>query len=132
MKVSQPTSRTPKLNHTHAHYLMAIHTISEEQGYVRSVDLAKHCKKTKGAVSMAIKTLTQKNLVIKDPNKHLKLTERGKRITTQYLGAKMALYHFFTKVLKVPPHVASKDACSIEHHLSPQTVDELVRFCKLS
>ena len=34
----------------------------------------------------------------------------------------------FLEILNVPPDIANKDACTIEHHLDPRTLEQLKKF----
>ncbi len=40
------------------------------------------------------------------------------------------LYKFFSQVLIVSDRVSKKDACAIEHYISKETLDNMIKFIK--
>ena len=61
-------------------YLEAVLMLKEEQGYVRSIDLAEHLGVTKPSVSYAIRQLRDNGYVTMDHAKMISLTDKGMEI----------------------------------------------------
>jgi DtxR family Mn-dependent transcriptional regulator len=120
-----------QVSHTIAHYLVAISHLLKEQGYARNIDIAKHLGRTRGSVSMTLKHMEQRGLVMFDENKFVKLTELGAKIGEQCMGAKRAVSLFLHRVLGVNMCTALRDACRIEHQLSSETITRLTEFMRV-
>jgi Mn-dependent DtxR family transcriptional regulator len=43
-----------------------------------------------------------------------------------------AIREFLTDQLRLPPEIADRDACAMEHVVSPELVDRFVRFLEFS
>ncbi len=118
------------LSHSMAHYLMAIHQLTESKGYARGIDIAKLLGLTKGSVSLALKKLKAKDLILEDESHFLSLTENSHELVHSVLSARTLLYYFFKDFLGVSNEYSHIDACLTEHLLSPETQKKLFRFMK--
>jgi len=112
-------------------YLEAILNLSREEKTVRITDIAKKLKVTKTSVVQAVNALQDLNLVVQEKYGPVILTEKGEEEATEVWAKHQILYDFLANVLKVEAEVAEKDACDIEHVVSPQTVGRLVEFLNL-
>jgi DtxR family transcriptional regulator, Mn-dependent transcriptional regulator len=133
MKKSTPFVADEKkinLSHSMAHYLMAIHQLKEEKGYARGIDIAKLLGLTKGSVSLALKKLKAKDLILEDENHFLSLTDSSHELVHSVLSARTLLYYFFKDFLGVSNEYSHIDACLTEHLLSPETQKKLFKFMK--
>ena len=68
------------VSHSAAHHLTAIQQLLEDQGYARVSDVARKLGITRGSVSVSLKGLRQRGLVVEDQHKHLGLSDEGQRI----------------------------------------------------
>ena len=109
-------------------YLKAIYEITEEKKVVRVKDLAFKLKVKMSSVANAIKILSQKELIVHEHYGYIELTPKGTEIGRELYERHLILYRFLTKILQVDPSIASKDACSIEHYLHPETVEKMVKL----
>ncbi|MGI6736456.1 MAG: metal-dependent transcriptional regulator [Anaerovoracaceae bacterium] len=107
-------------------YLEAILMIKDQQGYVRSVDVADHLGVTKPSVSYATKRLRGEGYLTTDHAGMLVLTESGMEIARRTYRRHTLLTEFFT-LLGVSPEQARTDACQIEHDISEETFEALCR-----
>ena len=110
-------------------YLESILVVQEKQGYARSVDIAADLSVTKPSVSVAMKKLREKGLILFDGNGHLILTDSGREIAESVYGE----HKLLKKVLMdigVPEETASEEACLIEHVISDETCEKIIGFCK--
>lgn len=119
-----------ELTHSSAHYLMAIHSLLNEQGYARSSDVAKELGIARSSASMGIHLLIDKSFLKEDGNKFLQLTAEGKRMAEEIIGKKVVLKRFFQDILKVKAHQAEVDTCKIEHLISSETGASLLAFIR--
>lgn len=119
-----------ELTHSSAHYLMAVHDLLNEQGYVRSADVAKQLRIARSSASLGIHMLIDRGYIKEDSNKFLTLTPEGKQLAEEILGKKVIFKRFFQDILKVKPHQAEIDTCKIEHLISSETGASLLAFMR--
>ncbi len=120
-----------ELRHSSVHHLLAIHTLSVEQGYVRATDVASYLQLSRASVSITLKKLRDKGYIIEDRNKFLSLSEKGKELTTAVLSKRRLVETFFAQVLGVSPDIAEEEACKVEHLLTDTTSARLLTFIGL-
>lgn len=118
-----------ELTHSGAHYLMAIHEVHEEQGYARLSDIAKKLNLSKGSLSMSLKPLIKKNLILEDKNKHLSLSDSGKILAKNIENTCATIQHFL-QTLGVSQETANIDACKVEHLLSNESSSMILKLVK--
>ena len=118
------------VSHSAAHYLLAIRELHKRWGYARVSDIAEKLAVTKGSASQSIKNLRTRGLVTEDEHRMLHLSEEGARLAELIAEQADALKLFFHKVLGVTEEQADIDACKIEHLLSSETINRLVKFTK--
>ncbi len=82
----------------------------------------------KSSVNQAITKLAEKKLLIHDRYGPLELTALGTGEATRIRERHRLLQCFFNEVLGVDPQIAHRDACSIEHYISPATMEHLGEF----
>lgn len=108
-------------------YLEMILMITEEKGFVRSIDIANGLNVTKPSVSIAMKQFRENGYILMDDDNKITLTETGLRIARRTLDRHNALSSFLIR-LGVPADKAREDACKIEHDISSETFDAILRF----
>jgi len=109
-------------------YLETILVLTQRNGSVRSIDVANEMNFTKPSVSRAMSILKRENLIIMEADGRLVLTEEGLKKATAILERHTILTRFINEVLDVPEEVAEKDACRIEHIISPETFNGIKRI----
>lgn len=105
-------------------YLEAILTITNENGFCRSIDLAQHLGFATSSVSIAVGKLMKAALVERGHAGELLLTEAGRQIAESIYEK----HQFFTKWLTsigVDPEIAENDACHMEHAISDVSFEKL-------
>jgi Mn-dependent DtxR family transcriptional regulator len=110
-------------------YLEAILMIQERKGYVRSIDIAEELQYSKASVSIAMKKLRENGYISVEPSGHLTLLEPGREIAERIYERHKVLTTLFEH-LGVSHETAVKDACKVEHDLSPETFLALKTFCE--
>ena len=107
-------------------YLEMILRLSEEKGYVRSVDIASGLGVSKPSVSVAMKHLREDGYITMDKDNYIALTDSGMEIALRIYDRHKALTKILIRI-GVSPDVAQEDACKIEHDISPETYDAIVK-----
>lgn len=102
-------------------YLETILVLTKKNGSVRSIDIADAMQFTKASVSRAMSILKRDNYIIMQPDGSIILTKEGQKKAAEVYGRHVTLTHFINEVLGVDVEIAEKDACRIEHIISPET-----------
>ena len=110
-------------------YLEMILMLREQKGYARSIDIASALGVTKPSVSFAMKKLRENGYIAMDPENYITLTDRGMEVAERIYTRHKALTKFLIQI-GVDEKIAREDACKIEHDLSPETFEALLRQIK--
>jgi DtxR family Mn-dependent transcriptional regulator len=113
-------------------YLKTIFEITGDGGQPRVKTIAQRLGVTMPSVSGAIETLQKKGLVEHTPYGDVKLTVKGRRAARQVKDRNDLIYRFLLDVLKLPPATATRDACVLEHVMSPKTMERLSSFLQFT
>lgn len=108
-------------------YLEMILMLQEEKGFARSVDIAASLGVTKPSVSFAMKKLRENGYITMGEDNYISLTEKGRAIALRVYERHKALTAFLMG-LGVGAETAREDACKIEHDISEETFEALLRF----
>lgn len=118
-----------KKNESAENYLETIYILSKKLPVVRSVDIATELNFKKPSVSVAMKHLREKELIVVSDAGFITLTEEG-------LAQAEAIYERHTiltkmfKLLGVSDETAAEDACLIEHVLSDESFEAIKKHLK--
>ncbi|MCI9125750.1 MAG: metal-dependent transcriptional regulator [Eubacterium sp.] len=118
-----------KNNESSEMYLETILVLSKQLPVVRSVDIANELGFKKSSVSIAMKQLREKKQITVTDAGFIYLTDDGKNIAEMIYERHQILTEYFIK-LGVPQDIASKDACRIEHVISPESIDAIKKHLK--
>ena len=102
-------------------YLETILLLQQRNGNVHSIDIAAAMNFSKPSVSRAMGILKKNGYIIMRPDGQIILTESGFSKASSVLDRHQTLAKFLASYLNVPPDIAEKDACRIEHIISPET-----------
>ena len=120
-----------EVTHSVAHHLLAIHELGRNYGgWARVSDIARQLDITRGSVSINLRSIKKRGLVLEDDHRQVKLSPEGLRIVRGLLAKKAALAAFLQQVLGVAPAQADVDSCKIEHLLSDATAERLIQFLR--
>lgn len=114
-----------KLTISMENYLEAIYELSDGNSGTRVSDISERLGVTKASVNNAMSTLAEKGLVVNEKYKKVFLTPAGLEQAKLTSKKHQIIQEFFIKVLKVDADVADKDACSIEHVISSDSVQAM-------
>lgn len=109
-------------------YLETVFRLVARHGAARVRDIAAARNVKPGSVSPAMKRLDELGLIRYERGESVGLTDTGLAAARKVYSRHQVLHRFLGDVLGLPADVAENDACSMEHSLSPQTVDAVVRF----
>lgn len=105
-------------------YLEYILVLHQQNGKVRSIDIANHASLSKPSVSRAMRILKKDGLIEIDESGYITLTQDGTSIASRIYERHVFLTDFLISI-GVNPEIASQDACKIEHDLSEETFIKL-------
>ena len=125
-KYGKETVGRMKIHKSAEDYLEMILRLNEEKGYVRSVDIATGLSVSKPSVSVAMKHLREDGYITMDRDNYIALTDSGMAIARRIYDRHKALTRILLR-LGVSPETAAEDACKVEHDISTETYDAIVR-----
>ncbi|NLK00404.1 MAG: metal-dependent transcriptional regulator [Clostridia bacterium] len=117
-----------RYSHSEEDYLEAIYLIGLKDKAARVKDVAQAVGVTMPSVVSAVRSLSEKGLVIQEQYGHIELTPTGEKVAQDVYARHQMLFTFFHEVLGLDPDVAEKDACQVEHYLSPETGKRLMKM----
>lgn len=101
-------------------YLEKILMLREQNGRVRSIDIANAMGFSKPSISIAMKHLRENGYVTMDTDNYIHLTDKGAAIANRIYERHKTITDYLVR-LGVPRETAEKDACKAEHDLSPDS-----------
>jgi len=109
-------------------YLEAIYEIDSELDEVRAKDIGARLGVAASSVTVALRGLVRRGLIIHKPYESVRMTEAGRRMARKVAGRHRILKRFFTEVLGVADAEADDCACRIEHIISDDILDRFTNF----
>lgn len=113
-------------------YLETILRLKEQNGAVRSVDIARELNFSKPSISRAMGILREDGYIFMDKDGYIELTEEGKTKAGEIYERHRLLTRFLEDVIGVSDEIAEKDACKMEHILSEETIEGIKKILKHS
>ena len=108
-------------------YLEAIHVLTKETGFVRSIDVSEYLGYSKPSVSRAMGILRSGGYITVDKDGSITLTVSGQEIAEKIY----ARHTLLTKLLihiGVSEKTAAEDACKLEHAISDESFEALKKY----
>jgi Mn-dependent DtxR family transcriptional regulator len=105
-------------------YLETILILSQQQPFVRSVDISEHMGYSKPSVSRAVSLLKAGEYITVDGEGHIRLTESGRSVAEKILSRHTLLTQMLLQ-LGVSQETATADACKMEHIISDETYEAI-------
>jgi Mn-dependent DtxR family transcriptional regulator len=116
-----------ELSHSETHYLLTIYSFLQENDSLRASTIAKELGVSRNAVHLQLKKLSEKKLVkIKD--NFITLPKHSIEIVEKIANKRQTMIVFLSEVLGLPQHTAVTDSCKVEHLLSDETGEALLKF----
>jgi DtxR family transcriptional regulator, Mn-dependent transcriptional regulator len=117
-----------RLSESQEDYVEAIGELEEQLKVVRVKKIAEALDVKMSSVSSALALLAKKKLVNYEKYDYVELTEEGRKIAGFLRRRHAVLKKFLTEVLAVEEESADRDSCGMEHHVSKNTINNLVKF----
>ncbi|GAB1481443.1 hypothetical protein MASR2M78_02580 [Treponema sp.] len=105
-------------------YLEAVSFLADE-GPVRVTDIATRLGVSKPSVLTALKNLEERGFLEHERYRGVSLTKIGSVKAAEIREKHEFLTRFLRDVVGLPQDIAEKDACRMEHVLSPETLDRM-------
>ena len=105
-------------------YLEMVLFLSEE-GPVRVTDIAYRLQVSKPSVLNALKSLEEQGLLEHRRYRAVILTQKGQQKAAEIRSRHRFLTDFLINIVGVNSKVAERDACKMEHVLSPETLKKM-------
>lgn len=110
----------PVSNHAEE-YLEAIYRLEMKKGSAKTMELSRKLKVVPGSVTNTIASLGRRELVVIEPYKGVKLTEKGRGLALNILRRHRLAERLLTDILHMDWTQVHGPACNLEHGLSPET-----------
>ncbi|MFC2162089.1 metal-dependent transcriptional regulator [Candidatus Altiarchaeota archaeon] len=117
----------PKYSHTVEDYMEAIYVLIRDKGYARTKDISLALRLTPASVTEMLHKLSAMKLIKHEPYSPILLTKKGESLAKSVKTRHDTLKKLF-KIVHVSDRTAERDACNVEHQLSPETIDQLTKF----
>lgn len=101
-------------------YLETIYILTRTKPDVHSIDVVDYMGFSKPSVSRAVKLLKENGYIDVDENRHLSLTDAGRKIAESMYDRHVVLSQALMS-LGIDEDTAVKDACRIEHVISEES-----------
>ncbi len=111
-------------------YLEAIYILKEKKGFTRVSEIADFLNVKMPSVNSALKILVEKGLVVHETYGYVSLTEKGEKKAKKVYSRHLILKKFFKDILGLDEKKAEEDACRIEHHISQESLEKLLKYIK--
>lgn len=113
-------------------YIEIIWNLYEKNDTVKAIDIAKELNVSRASVSEALVKLAEKNLIINEGHKGIKITEKGILKAQEVTSKHRTLTSFLENTLGIDKHIAENNACKIEHVISADVfarIEAFQKFC---
>lgn len=109
-------------------YLKTILQIQRHRQVARVRDIAEALDVSMSSVTAGLKGLAAKSLIHHDRYEYVQLTDEGKKRAEDLLYKCEVMGKFFSECLGVEEGIAKSDACLMEHVVSAETINRMIKF----
>jgi len=111
-------------------YIEAVYLISKKKKVVRVKEIAKFLGVKTPSVVDAVSKLRERGLVTHEKYGYLYLTKKGMETAKSIYKKHEEVYKFLNQFLGMNKSISEKDACEIEHYISKETLNRIVKLMK--
>jgi len=122
------TKKNQKLTNALEDYLETVFELVRDNKLARVKDIAKARKVRSASVIPAMRRLKELGLIEYVRREYIDLTPEGERAARRVYARHNLLARFFEDILGMPKSMSQDDACAMEHSLSDEGMDYLVKF----
>lgn len=108
-------------------YLETIYILTRSKPDVHSIDVVDYMGFSKPSVSRAVKLLKENGYINVDENRHISLTDSGRRIAESMYDRHTILSKALIS-LGIDEETATMDACRIEHVISEESFQAIKKI----
>ncbi len=108
-------------------YIEVIYDQEIGKGSAHNTDIAAALKVKPASVTEMLQKLEGMGYIDYEPYKGARLTAAGRRVAEELIAKHKTLAKFL-EIIGVDEETAEKDACQIEHHVTPRTMEILNKF----
>jgi len=106
-------------------YLEAIYRLEKKTGFAKTMELASQLKVVPGSVTNTVEGLERRGLVIHEPYRGVKLTEKGRKLALNVLRRHRLAERLLTDILHLDWSKAHDAACKLEHAIAADIIKPL-------
>lgn len=106
-------------------YLETIGLLQESPSGARVTDIANELGVSKPSVHAALHELERRGLISHKHYGEIRLSAEGEAASSEIRRRHGLLTAFLREFVGVPPEIAERDACRIEHYLSAETMERI-------
>lgn len=118
----------PEISSALEDYLETVYLLVQEHGFARVKDIAKARAVKAASVSIALRKLSELDLVRYVRREYIALTPTGEQAGRRVFTRHRLLTRFFEEVLGMGAEAAGEQACAMEHSLTDDAMGRLVHF----
>jgi DtxR family Mn-dependent transcriptional regulator len=116
---------TNSISNESEEYLEAIYKLEQRDGLAKTMQLANELKVMPGSITNTIENLEKRKLVMHEPYKGVKLTEKGRKLALKVIRRHRLAERLLTDILHLDWSKVHDEACRLEHNLSETIVEPL-------
>ncbi|MBQ8476289.1 metal-dependent transcriptional regulator [bacterium] len=109
-------------------YIELIYNKISNNQDVKAVDIARELDISRSSVSEALIRLADKDLIIYEGRKGIKITPQGEIEAKKVIKKHKILSEFFSLILGIDPELSSENACKIEHVIDEKLIERIKTF----
>jgi DtxR family Mn-dependent transcriptional regulator len=113
-------------------YLEAVEVLDAGEGPVRAKEISAMLGVKMPSVTAAMKRLSEDKLVVYERYGRIRLTSAGRKAARNVCRRHQVLCRFLVDILGMDPESANRDACRMEHSISPAALERMDRFLEFS
>ena len=111
-------------------YLEVIYRLEKKTGSAKTMELARQLKVVPGSVTNTIEGLERRGLVIHEPYKGVKLTEKGRKVGLEVLRRHRLAERLLMDFLRLDWSQVHDAACKLEHAIAKDIIKPLEKALK--
>lgn len=115
---------TKQIHESGEDYLETILILHQRTGSVRSIDIVREMELSKPSVSRAMGILREGGFINVDESGYITLTDEGRRVA-ETIYERHRVFTDWLIYLGVSADTAARDACRLEHAISPESFEKL-------
>ena len=114
-----------KVSNVVEEYLEVIYRLQEKSGAARTSELVEVLNVAPGTITNTVERLEKESLIVHEPYRGVKLTEKGRRIAIRVVRKHRLSERLLTDVLNVEWDKAHDAACQLEHGISDEIAKKI-------